>query len=414
MGFPGKIRVLTDSSPFFNNVRSPSYWILLIGIPALLALAAALLVSFSAPMPIYLLDARQYVSTGSITDTTFPLEFAWLAGLSIRALGSRGPEVLQAVFYLLTVLSVWALARKCGATARHALIAALVAALYPQLPDSVTKVWDVELAVLLMVLLMLLTVCLMRDGLRPFLVLAMGVVFGLSLAQRPNMLMLLPLPAWFCFAAAAKWPRKLLAFVFAGALAVLTFVAVNTLAHGSFFLPQNGPYNLVQGHNEHSIQAMLHDLTCEPSVALFMKADGMNPDGFNEADPKLQHYFTHRALTYMRSHPLQEVEITAVKFWTIFRPNTRIHHEMDPMTALILCMSLIFPAWVVLLRRRATRTGLDALDWTFIAAVALYVLPFLLTSSDPRYQIPLEICLLAHIACMGNQPRRPAASSQAL
>lgn len=203
MGTPGKIRVLAAGPLFFDNDRSPGYWILLIGIPALLALAAALLVAFSAPMPGYLQDARQYVSTGTITDTTAPLEFAWFTGLSIRAFGSRGPEVLQAVFYLLTVLSVWALARKCGATARHALIAALVATLYPQLPDSVTKVWDVELAVLLMVLMMLLIVCLMRDGLRPSLVIALGIVFGLSVAQRPNMLLLLPLPAWFCFASAA-------------------------------------------------------------------------------------------------------------------------------------------------------------------------------------------------------------------
>ncbi len=410
---PGKRSVLAVPL-FFDNDRSPGYWILLIGIPALLALAAALLVTFSAPMPVYLLDARQYVSTGHITDATYPLEFAWLTGLSIQALGSRGPEALQAVLYLLTVISVWALSRKCGASARYALFAALAAALYPQLPDSVTKVWDVELAVLLMALVMLLTVCLMRDGPRPMLVLAMGLVFGLSLAQRPNMLLLLPLPAWFCLASAATWTRKLLAFSIVGALAVLTLVAVNTLAHGIFFLPQNGPYNLVQGHNEYSIQVMLHDLTCEPSVALFMKADGINPYGFNEADPELQHYFTHRALTYMRSHPLEEVGITAVKLWTIFRPNTRIHHGMGGMTALILCMSLIFPAWVVLLRRRRARTGLDALDWTFIATVALYVLPFLITASDPRYQIPLEICLLAHIACMGKQPWRPAASSPVL
>ena len=59
-------------------------------------------------------------------------------------------------------------------------------------------------------------------------------------------------------------------------------------------------------------------------------------------------------------------------------------------------------------------TGLAALDWTFIAAVTLYVLPFLITASDPRYQIPLEICLLAHIACMGKQPGRPATSSPVL
>ena len=66
---PGKGRVLAGPL-FLDNDRSPGYWILLIGIPALLALAAVLFAAFSAPMPVYLLDARQYVSSGHITDTT--------------------------------------------------------------------------------------------------------------------------------------------------------------------------------------------------------------------------------------------------------------------------------------------------------------------------------------------------------
>jgi hypothetical protein len=355
-------------------------------------------------------DAPQYVSTGRITDTTYPLEFAWFTGLSIKLLGSHGPEALLGLLYLLVVLSLWALARKCGAGARYSLFAALAAALYPQLVISVTKVWDVELSVLLMVLLALAIVSLMRDGLRFWLVLASGALLGLCLAQRPNMVLLTLLPVWVCLTALATWPRRILVLVSASALAALTLVAVNTLAHGSFFLSQNGPYNLVQGHNEYSVRVMLDDLTCEPSVAMIMQADGMNPAGFDEADPALQRYFRHRAFAFMRAHPLEEVEITLVKLWTVFRPNTRLHHGISLMTALLVLMSLIFPAWLVMLLRRMARFGLDRLDRIFIAMVVLYVLPFLITSSDPRYQMPIEICLLAHIAYMADPGRQPIPS----
>ena len=145
---------------------------------------------------------------------------------------------------------------------------------------------------------------------------------------------------------------------------------------------------------------MLQDLTCEPSVAMILKADGITSGSFNEADPALQRYFKHRAFAYMRSHPLEEVKITAVKVWTLFRPNTRIHRGINGMTVMILCMSLIFPVWLVLLFRYKKRCGLDTVDRVFLAAAALYVLPFLITASDPRYQIPLETCMLSHIAAM--------------
>jgi Dolichyl-phosphate-mannose-protein mannosyltransferase len=383
-----------------NNDRAVAYWALLIGVPLLLAFVAALRVPLTAPMPDYLHDAQQYVAAGHISNTTYPVGFAWLVGLSMQILGVHGPEVLQAVLYVFTVLAVWELARQCGASSRAALGAALVTALYPQLPVSVTKIWDVEFSVLAMVLVLLVTLLLLREGPRPMLALASGLVLGLSLAQRPNMLLLVPLPTWICLRSRASWPRRLGAFAGAALIAAATLITVNTLAHGSFFLSQNGPYNLVQGHNEYSIRVMLDDLSCEPSVAMILKADGMPSQGFNEADPALQRYFSHRARVFIQSHPMEEIPITAVKLWTLFRPNSRMHRGLSGVGLLVIAMSLIFPVWFFLLIRRAKRTGLNAVDWMFVSATVLYVLPFLITSSDPRYQIPIEICMLSHIAAM--------------
>ncbi len=407
----------TRSSPPFsailNDDRAIGYWAVLLGIPILLATAAVALIPVSVPMPAYLQDAFQYAQTGRITDTFFPLGYAFFTGLSICALGVHGPVVVEVLLYLLVVLSVWAVARKCGATPRASLIAALAAALYPQLVASVVKVWDLEFAVLAMTAFMLLILLLMREGPKLSLAIAIGIVFGAGLSQRPNMLLMVPLPIWYCFVSSAGWTRKLVTFATAGILTVVTLAAINTLAHGSFFLPQNGPYNLAQGHNEFTSETLLKYLTCEPSIGLILKADGIDPVSFGNQPEKLQQqYYTHRALVFMRSHPVEELKITAVKLWTVFRPNTRIHDALDVTTVLVICMSLIFPAWLAILVRRGIRTGLDRIDWAFIAATILYVLPFLITCSDPRYQIPLEICLLAHIAYMAGGSTSPAISDQ--
>jgi hypothetical protein len=76
----------------------------------------------------------------------------------------------------------------------------------------------------------------------------------------------------------------------------------------------------------------------------------------------------------------------------------KVHRGLSPSTALVILVSCIFPLWLFLVLRQSVQTALDKFDWYFVFAVVLYALPFLLTASDPRYQIPLEICLLAHLA----------------
>jgi hypothetical protein len=405
MGIAAEERRASPLFPaFLDDDHAIGYWAMLLGLPVLLAIAMVCLLPVSVPMPAYLQDAQEYARTGRITDIFFPLGYAFFTGLSIRILGVHGPVALEVLLYLLIVISVWAIARKSGATPRASLIAALLAAIYPQLFASVVKVWDLEMAVLAMTLFMLLIVMLMREGPRFSLAVAIGLAFGAGLSQRPNMLLLVPLPIWYCFVSSAGWTRKLVTFATAGILTVVTLAAINTAAHGSFFLPQNGPYNLAQGHNEFTTKVLLEDLTCEPTIAMILKADGIDPVSFGNQPVKVQQqYYTHRALGFMRSHPLEELKITVAKLWTVFRPNTRIHDTLDVTTMLVICMSLIFPAWLAILVFRGFRTGLDRVDWMFVAATVLYVLPFLITCSDPRYQIPLEICLLAHIAYMAGR-----------
>ncbi len=390
---------------WLDDDRSIGYWVLLLGTPLVLALAASLVTQAAIPVPAFYEYVREYLRTGHIAEIAFPLEYAWLVGLSIKALGQHGMEILQAAMYVLTVVSVWGLARRIEVGSRYALIAGLLTAVYPQLPASVVKLWDVDFSVFVMVVLVLCIVLIAQMGSRISLVIGTGIVFGCGMAERPNMLLLLPLLVYAIFASHTRWRGKVLALIVGGAVSAGTLIAINTLAHGSFFLPQDGPYNFVQGHNEFTIKAMLRNQTPEQSVSLFMKADGFN---YQDADiitnpklqgypPQLQSYLLHRGLEYIRNHPIDEVKIAAVKLYIFLSPYRRLHRGLSLWTIPVYTMATVIPVWLILLLQKSRR-GFDSYDRIFIATAVLFVLPFLLTASDPRYQFPLDIVLLPHIA----------------
>jgi 4-amino-4-deoxy-L-arabinose transferase-like glycosyltransferase len=387
---------------WLDDVHSVRYWAMMLALPLLLAGVMLRAVPFAAPIPDYYTYAQEFARTGHIAAVFLPLEYSLLCGLSLRAHGIAGFFVMQLLTYLLIVPGVWGIARTLGASPRYALLAGLLAALYPQLFVSVTKLWDVNLAVLLVVAIVLGITLLHRFGIRPWLVAATGVSFGMGMAQRANLVLLLPLMVYILLSARISVARRVLALALGGVVASGTLIAINTAAHGSFFVAQNGPYNLVQGHNEFSNQVMLQDQTGEPTVALILAADNMPSVQFDKASPAMQHYYLHRTLAYARSHPAQEVMLTFTKLWTFLRPNTRIHPGRSLWTLPIFAMALVIPAWAVLL---LWKRHLDAWDKLFLWTAFLYVLPFLLTVSDPRYQVPLDIVLLAPIALLIEQRR---------
>jgi len=69
----GVAREGTAQLRYFDNDRAPGYWIVLVGLPLSLAVRAALFTPFSAPFPGVLDDAREYLATGRIAGSTYPL-----------------------------------------------------------------------------------------------------------------------------------------------------------------------------------------------------------------------------------------------------------------------------------------------------------------------------------------------------
>ena len=203
---------------WLDDDRSIGYWVLLLGTPLVLALVASLVTQVAMPDPAFLEYVQEYLRTGHIAEVAIPLEYAWLIALSIKALGQHGMEILQAAMYVLTVVAVWKLARRIEVRSRYALMAGLMTALYPQLPASVVKLWDVDFSVFVMVVLLLCIVLIVQMGPRIPLVIGTGIVFGCGMAERPNMLLLLPLLVYAIFASHTRWRWRVLALIVGGAV----------------------------------------------------------------------------------------------------------------------------------------------------------------------------------------------------
>jgi hypothetical protein len=95
-----------------------------------------MLVRFSEPMPDYWKDAQEMVRTGRISQHFEPSGYAALIAVGMelgRNHAEFGVEVEQAILHILTVVLVWALMRRLGATALGALSGGVIVALHPEL-----------------------------------------------------------------------------------------------------------------------------------------------------------------------------------------------------------------------------------------------------------------------------------------
>ena len=255
-----------------------------------------------------------------------------------------------------------------------------------------------------MLLLGLVALCLALDTGRPGAVAGLGVVWGLGLAIRPNFALLalpIALALWQTYGKAAP-----VHFVGAGVLALVVVAGANTVAHGSFYLPSNGPYNLFAGANVYTQEALLRDFNAEPSIPAAMGEHGYPARNFYDAT--LNPAYTHFAMEYMTEHTLDWLGLGVVKLGTLLRPDTKAHSPLSPAGLVKLLTCCCVPVWLALLAWLRPWRREDRLVMLFAAA---YVLPFLLTNADPRFRPALDVLVLCHSAALLLGRYRPTASA---
>jgi hypothetical protein len=354
-------------------------------------------VPFSTPMPGFWYNAQEFASSGHIRYVFTPCGYPALVGLGVRLGGRAGPVIIQLLIYALILFAVFTTLRLLAVEKATAAIAACVLGFHPDLVINIKKIWDTDITVALLMLLFGAVLAVTLHGLTPARAVLIGIFWGLGINVRPNFLTLfVPIAFAFCTAPTSGNRIKLRltasALTLAGAAFVVTVLSV--LVHGSFYIPQNGPYNFYAGNNPFTERALLSSLNAEPSIYPSLLAQDMNPN-VDPYDPGLRSFYVQHALLYIRQNLPRAAKLALLKLLTLLRPDTKIY----PLTSLggmvKLVLALAIPFWVVtilLLRGAAWRIE----DWLFVVFALSYTAPFLLTNSDPRFRIPLDVLVLTH------------------
>jgi hypothetical protein len=368
--------------------------LLLVIVTVVVAVAA---VPLSTPMGGFWDDAQEFANTGHISSVFTPCGYPALLGLGFRAAGQNGIVVLQLVIYAVILAAIYGLLRVLGVGRTFSLAGAAGLGLHPELVISIKKIWDTNITTALLLVLCATLLSILRYGLTPARAALAGVVWGLSIDVRPNfpaLIVPVAFAMWFAPVQGGRGRNLMVngaATLLAAALAV---VLVSVLVHGSFYVPQNGPYNFYAGDNEFTEMALMLALNAEPSIYPSLLADGFRPD-VNVHSPELRSYYLEHGLLYIRHHPVQAAEFVWLKLETLLRADTKIYAPpaLGGIVKVVLAMAI--PLWgLILWASRRLAWGRE--DGLFLAFLVAYVAPFLLTNSDPRFRIPLDVLLLTH------------------
>jgi hypothetical protein len=399
----GKPYISSDGSPppaprkMLTRIKLRELLAVLLFLLPVVVAGTVFAVPFSWPMGGFWIDANQFASTGHISTVFTPCGYPALLGLGIRIGGVPAVVTIQLLIYLLIVTTVYSILRLLKVDQTKAMLGAILLGFHPELVISIKKVWDTNITTAFLMLICASLLVVMRRGLTPARATITGVLWGLSINVRPNFPALI-LPLAFAFWVAPVQGKRTRALLMNGTLtlltAVISVVVVSTLVHGSVYAPQNGPYNLYAGDNAFTERALVDNLNAEPSIYPSLRANGFGPE-VNVYDPALQPYYVDHALLFIRQNPLVAVKLVVLKLATLLRPDTKIYPITSRGGIVKALLALATPLWLIsLIALRGYTWGVE--DWLFVLFAVAYIVPFLLTNSDPRFRIPLDILVLTH------------------
>lgn len=275
-------------------------------------------------------------------------------------------------------------------------LAALFGAVYPLLIYMTGELYSEILAIFLATLALVLYAAELRQPSR-WRPAAAGLVIGLELMVRPNIVFALPfLALWFFLCAPRARALKLVAWLVAGlALMLIPWSIHNyTALHEFIPLTTQAGVKIWQGNN-----ALADGSGLEPTAETWR--DGPIPDRFFMGwkalgESESSRRFMNVAVTWMQTHPVETTLLLPQKILRLWSPmtfTTRSNRQLPPLQfGIVLVPWLIFigtALWGAILYRRQWRNlfGLYA----FILAVNLEAA---LTFGGTRYALPMAPSLL--------------------
>jgi hypothetical protein len=376
----------------------------LLGFSAILAIAVATRVPFSEPNHDAIRQAQEWVSSRRIAGTFAPIAYPLLIAPAYCAGGIHGVIALQVALQVALVATCFFFLLQLGISARAAAFGALPVALHPDLLLSITRSWDVALSTFLLVLFVLLFLRVQAEKSKLNVSLIGGVVFATAVFARPNYL-LAALTLLYALSSGEKTPKEkvtrdgILALIVFAISGFLTYSFLGIVGHDAIFFPQNGPYNLFAGNNPYSAHTFFTDFNGEPSINPAYRAGHpeLSPSAPspNYHDHTLNNYYLSSSIQFALRHPTAEVKLFGIKLFTFFRPDIR-SHSLSFTVSVVKCFLALPVVFFLILLALAGRVPLDRVDRLLLLIYAAYILPFLLTNSDPRFRIPFDVLLLLH------------------
>ena len=372
-------------------------------VTAVLSIATALRTHVSYPMPGYQADTIEWAANGRVADTFTPLAYPLFAGPAYRFAGDRGIVVLQILLQLALAGVCYLLLRELRLPPTWSAYGSLPVVLFPDVILSVTKLWDLTLSTILLLLLVLVSLRIGHSMPSPRLKLTAvsGLIFAAAVFCRPNLMLLLPIVIVLLLLRRTALSLSSTA----GHVAVFLLIAaagfslLGITSHGSVFFPRNGPYNLYAGHNPQTRAALLNHLNAEFSLVPDFYATHSGEPLPDFHTPEMGSTYTRRAILFAIHNPREELKLVVLKLFTFFRPDTKLHALFSAfglmksflaLPVFLFLAALLFPG----------RPPLAFEDKLLITFEVVYILPFLLTNSDPRFRMPLDALLLLHLASL--------------
>lgn len=366
------------------------------------------------------LGVREVFENGHIHSTFLPVAYPYLLATAAKV-GSHlghlrydmGMIVIQGVILLAIMLVTRLTLRRATGSDRFATTTALIVGLYPPFLVKVDHINDSNLA-LFGLLIVLFSAIRLRSKLTVLSALTAGAALGCALTVRPNFAPLVLLMVWVLRKTNLRVAIPL--FFSTVVSMAIVYCSITGLIHGRPFFPQNGPYNLYAGFNPKTEWSLLTKLNAENSMipdladnGIRIKMDwGQLPDREGVQDSRdlaYREYYVKRAVDFIKANPKQAARLTFLKLMVFMAPTPDVAVDLGRDTRLKKAVRLagknasvlLIPVWIGLLFY-SWRGGFGLESGVFVGTVVLYIIPFVLTNSDPRFRAAIEGIVLIDVA----------------
>lgn len=365
---------------------------LLLSLSSILSIIVIKKIPFSVALTIYYTEALKFIEKGIIESDFYQIGYTGFIGTIMKLFGLHGLVIFQALLYVSVIILSYYILKIKQIGSKLRLIGCCFLCFHPYLLINITRIMDHNLTIPLFLCYLLLLLYIKKKGFFSYKhIVILGIVSGLMVCVRPNLISLLIIPIIFIL----FFNKRIYIII----CKMLVYIIVVLLSMGVisfrlkgkfFFFPKNGGYNFFVGANTYTKEALLRHYNAEPSI----------PMKFNELKisfdtPNIDKLYWKLGFEYILKNPIEYLFLCVLKIFTLFRPDYRRVDQPTGIdsyfikTFLQTIMTLPFIVWLILLFINFKHRD-NIILWTVI----LYILPIIATNSDPRFRLPLDIIFI--------------------